>query len=552
MGIALFQGAIDVVEDDGADVDSIMVAADWLTKPRPLEHYRQVHARRTGEEGKENIAIHLEDADLVPEEMVGLTPETQKAMDALTNEGLQAERMRARHAREVAEGRAQVEALGLDPDEHGPKLPDPPPPAPGPTELPKMLKHLSEELDKHQKEMQEQKEREIARVATLYDELGLDFDEVRHEMANPPEGPPTFRADELRANVQRMADEAKASGHDVSELEFYATDEEWYRRMCDAEEKLFEAYRQTAHLTGAAVTKTEADSSRIREEVEAAVRHGESLAGKDFTGADLGGMTLAGADFAGAFLESARLAGADLRGAKLDGAVLAHADLSEARLEGASFEKANLGKCRMRAVAAAGIDLSSATLLGIDLRAADLSGANLEQGVFQETDLRGADLSRANLRTASFFEAQLAQARFTGATLSNAFFYKTGLREIDFGGVLMNEACFMDSAADGAKFLNANLEKIRCVGEHGSWLKADFRGARLVGANLRGQRMDEADLSGALVFPGSGVWRHGVGLGVTLNLTRDGTFSAGVDEGTQNRPVTHSPCSQLSPGPQGP
>lgn len=42
-----------------------------------------------------------------------------------------------------------------------------------------------------------------------------------------------------------------------------------------------------------------------------------------------------------------------------------------------------------------------------------------------------------------------------------------------------------------------------------------------------------ADLSGALVLPGSGMWRHGIGLGVALNLTRDGTYSAGVDEGTQ-------------------
>lgn len=497
MAILLFQGAIEVTEDDGADVDTIMIAADRLGALRSVEHYQAVHLKRTGDEAKDNPAVHLQDDDLVPPDLMGLSPETQSQMDLLTNEGIQAKRQRAAHQKEVERGRAVVEAMGLDPDEHGPSMPDPPEEPPKPHELGKLLETAKAELAKHQEEMLAHKEQEVARVGALYEEMGFDFEELRAQMESPPEGPPTFRADEQRAQLRQMADDAAARGTPSEELEKYASDEAWYQQLKDGEARLFEAYRATAHFTGAASAKDDAANAAIRAEVEDAVQRGQSLGGRDFTGANLSEMVLSEADFTGAFLESVSFRGTDLRGAKLDGAVMAHADFTDAKLEGTSLSQSNLGHARFERASASGVDFSSATLWENDFRTADLNHANLQQGIFHKIDLRGANLSHANLERACFIEAQLGGVNMTGANLITAFFYKAHAAEVDFGGAQLRQATFMESVMDRASFLNASLEKMICVGEGGSWHEVDLRGVNLRGANLRGQDLQRSDFSGA-------------------------------------------------------
>ncbi len=176
---------------------------------------------------------------------------------------------------------------------------------------------------------------------------------------------------------------------------------------------------------------------------------GDSLAGSDLSGRDLGnenlsGRDLRGADLSGANLHDANLAEADLRGARLSGAVLrganlAEADVSSADLTGAdlgdaNLADANLGQSRLKGANLAGAILTDATLAGSDLRGARLSGADLRAADLTGADLSGASLHRANLRDACLVEAQLQSAdlrsasfraaNLTGATLPNGQRYQ--------------------------------------------------------------------------------------------------------------------------------
>lgn len=176
---------------------------------------------------------------------------------------------------------------------------------------------------------------------------------------------------------------------------------------------------------------------------------GESLAGSDLSGRDLGnenlaGRDLRGADLSGANLHDANLAGADLRGARLSGAVLrgaqlgealiGSADLTGADLGDASLADADLGESRLKGANLGGAALTDAKLAGSDLRGARLNGADLRAADLRGADLSGAGLQRANLREARLVNATLNSADvrgasfraadLTGATLPNGQPYK--------------------------------------------------------------------------------------------------------------------------------
>lgn len=496
-GVVVFQGATPVREDDAADVDTVMIAAERLAEPRPVEHYRRVLEKRIGLESKENPAVHLQDQDLMPADQVGFSPETKKQMELLQQEGLRAERMRTRSARDIEQARATLIELGLDPDEHGPRPPEPVPEPPKLEELGEVLEQMRTQMEEHKVEAERTKAAELERVAAKYEEMGLDFEEVRHEITSPRTGPPAFTAEKMRADVQRAADEAAAIGHPVDEVEHYATDPDWYTMWQKAERDLIQAYRRFGHFQASAPRMAEQDAARLKAELQRELQSGASLARRDLTGADLAGMDLRGADLSYSFMESTNLEHTDLRDANLEGAVLARADLTGAQLSGARLAGANLGRAKLTAATLTGVDLSSATLFGADLRGADLTGTNLDGAQFIETRLEQSVMTSALLRGAFFFEAKLDRLRFTGAELSNAVFYKVDLAGADFGGATLDGATFLDSTLDGANFVNAHMHGVRTMGEHASWRATDLKGAQLVGANLRKVDLSGADFSGA-------------------------------------------------------
>jgi uncharacterized protein YjbI with pentapeptide repeats len=299
-----------------------------------------------------------------------------------------------------------------------------------------------------------------------------------------------------------------------------------------------------------------------REDIEALLARGESLAGHDLTESDLAGLDLAGLDltgavcerasFAGARLDGATLAecvlaGADLSGASLRGAVLERADLTDARLAGADFTEstiteATLARCfapevSFRGAKGEGADFTEATLTAGDFRGAALPGADftlarVERADFSEAALDDARmnecwaaavvLERASLVDFRAEGADLKGARIAGARADGALFQASRLDGARFDGCSLAEAIFTRSVLDGASFarasaveadfrrarmhqvalLRANLMKARFAGA--DLTRADLRGANLHEAELREARVEGADWSLAIVH-GSGL-----------------------------------------------
>jgi uncharacterized protein YjbI with pentapeptide repeats len=209
-----------------------------------------------------------------------------------------------------------------------------------------------------------------------------------------------------------------------------------------------------------------------------------SVAGRDFTEADLGSADIRHVDFSGAVLNranlalvwatKARFANAQLRGALLSGANLQGVLLNNAQLQGAWLENAQLQGASLKNAQLEDTLLSGAHLQGASLNYAQLRGANLEtadaQGaVFNDAQIQGASLDYASLEAARLENAQLQGASLDGARLQGVFLS---------GGQLQ-----------GASLKDAQLQS--------AWLNAQLQGAILDGAQLQGAWLENAQLQGA-------------------------------------------------------
>ncbi|MGE0787236.1 MAG: DUF2169 domain-containing protein [Sandaracinaceae bacterium] len=493
-GLVVFTGATPIVEDDGADVELLMIAAERLGEPRSFAHYENVLAKRLD---KDKLEEHLNDADLVPKELAGLTAETSHQMELVSHEGLRMKRARAKADAEIEASRQKVADLGLDPDEHAaPRLP-PDEPLPTATEVPEFVAKKRAEAEKMKAEAEAKFEEEKAKAKKLYEDLGLDWEEVEQEMKSPHRGPPTYTAEKERAQFRKMADEHAAAGTPVDELEWYATDETLYAQWKDFEARLWASYRAFAHFQDP-VDRLDAEASadRIRAVREAAGTRA-TFSGIDFTGADFSGLDLSGLDFSGSFCEAASFVGTNLAGANFSSAVLAHADLSGARIRGASFRGANLGKAKLtRADSEGSVDLTDAILWEADLSGARLSGARLTGATLLRANLADADLAGAEGEKLVFHETRLAGLSLVGAKLTTCAFIHLDAHQADFSGATLDESGFVGCRLDECKFVNASLVNLRIVLESRAF-NLDLKGANLSKANLRGLDMRGSDLSGA-------------------------------------------------------
>ena len=146
------------------------------------------------------------------------------------------------------------------------------------------------------------------------------------------------------------------------------------------------------------------------------------LRGADLTGIDLSATTLVtcaadGARFADAtlagtqFVAGTTLAGADFSRAQLQNASLRKLDLSKARFTGAVLDRADLSKSNLREADLTGVSASQAMFIAADLTGASLAKSDFLSALFTRAKLFGTSLEGANL-----FQADLAKVQTDGAT----------------------------------------------------------------------------------------------------------------------------------------
>lgn len=493
--IVIFQGSTEITTDDGSDIVHLMVAAEHEGQPKSLEHYAGVLAGRLD---KDRAAINsLRESDLLPEDLAKVVEAHDAEQQQLNaTEGLLMQNMYRKNLAEVEKARALCVSHGLDPDVHGPKIPEPPPPPLAPEDMPAAVEKLVAAAKQQEQDTLALVAKEQVRVDALVDAQklpGFTSETVHAEMTQTPVGPPSFTVAAMLALLGKLAADARAQGIDAYEVEAMLVDAQLHAQWKVGEEQAREGYRVTAHMQNPAPPMPEQLRPLARERVREAIEAKHDFSTIDMTGADLSGMDLRDADLSGAFFESVCFDGADLRGAKLVGAVLAHASLCDVRLDGADLRKANLGKAKLHRTNFTDAQLGDAKLAGADLQAAILHRVQLDGADLHEAKFGATDASEAVGDKLMLIETKLAGIKLARAKLVQATLIRLDLAGADFSGAKLDNCTFLACKLGGANFYEADLRGCRFV-ERCDLAGAVFTGAQLQGCNLRDTKMPGCDL----------------------------------------------------------
>jgi len=505
MGAVVFHGTMPVAADDAADVVHLVAACEDPLSPRSIEHYQLALARRLDKD--KGALRHLADADLMPSTSSGVVASlsaTETDMGRWTrNDGLPQKRGRRGQERRFAEARAHIEAAGLNPNDYGlgelPALPQGPP-LDDVDALADYMEAQMAEADVQMKALQVKAEEAKEQTRKAFAEMGEDYDAVMAKAEKDSGGPPKFSAVEQLTKLSVMAADAAAEGVVIEELERQLEDPRYWEDLKAQEQGAQDMYRRFGHFQPTASVMDAESSARVRLLVQLALDNDESLAKRDFTGANLAGMSLGGIDLSGSFLESADLSGCDLSGAALINTVLAKANLRGANLRGAQLTGANLGGADLRDAVFEDAEMSESILSRAQLSGARFAKARLTGADWLEAKPGAVDLSDAVLGQCTMLKADFSGARFVGADLSDATFVECQLDQADFSGATMVKTTFVTCKGEGVSFRKAVLRQAvfvhGCLFPDSDFSDADMEKANLRGTLLEGARFDRANLAG--------------------------------------------------------
>ena len=491
-GAVVYHGWAAIESDDAGDVDCLLLAAEDRRSPRLTRHYMAELERRSSRE-RAALAV-LDDTPLVPEGHDG----SWSPGEGPNLEGRLLARAEQRRTKQFEDARARVVAMGLDPDEFAP---EPPAPVTVPSlqDLPIVAEQLRADAERRLAEEKARLDAKKDEVRRMLEAAGVDpGDFIPEEDADPPVGPPSFRAEAERQRLRELAAATRATGMDASFIDELADGPAQVAVYEDTEQKLGQLYRASAHHNWTSRASRSVPSAAPAAALLERVARGESVGGVDFTGVILEGADLAGADLSGAYLEGAVLRGCTLRGARLSEAVLAGATIERCDLAGAALASANLGRVLatdsdLREAALDGAILAGATIERCDLRSARLDSVDLTEAALLGCDLRGAALLRTVL-----MKARLEGSTFAGALLHEAAFLELDVRGLDFEGATLENAIFYACDASGARFTGANMTSARFI-QAARLDRAELSRAKLGSANLRGASMVSCVLTGAVL-----------------------------------------------------
>ena len=188
------------------------------------------------------------------------------------------------------------------------------------------------------------------------------------------------------------------------------------------------------------------------------------------------------------------LSGATLKGVQLQMLDLEFADLSGVLAGSADFSRSNLRHSNMTRANLVDGDLSDASCEG-----ADFSGARLRGAKLGRTNLRGADLSGANLMDAFLPNADLTGAKLQGADLTGAYLPLANLTGAKLDGANLTRARFSNSNLTRASLTNANLTGAQLI--QTDLTEAIVSGCRVYGIAAWGLTLEGAEQNNLLVTP---------------------------------------------------
>lgn len=505
MGAVVFHGSMLIAEDDAADIVHLLCACEEPTSPRSIEHYQATLHRRVDKD--KGALAGLSDSDLMPARDSGVSPNLGDSDLGRwsRNENRMGKNMRRGQERRHAEARARIEAEGLDPKQYGLADLEPEPAPPPIDDLDAMAAYMEAQMvqaEDLQRQCEAKEKEAVEKAKASFAEMGENYDEVMAKGAKDNAGPPKFSSAKQFAELEEMAREARENGSPLPDLEKQLANPTYRAQVEEQEKNLLEMYRMSAHMNSTAAPAMDSETAeQTRLLVQMCLESGESLAHRNFTGAQLAGMNLAGVDLSGALLESADLRGCDLSRAILSGAVLARANLCDADLSGALLTGTNLGRAQLENTNLERADLKDAILQNATFKHTRLTDAEIPASHWMDVELAGVDFSGANLSKALFVKLDMKSTAFVGANLDEATFVECRLDAADFNGASMHKTSFVTCAGETTSFREGRMRQAVFV--HGSSFPAsDFSDANLEKANFRGTvlrnaRFDHANLDGA-------------------------------------------------------
>lgn len=434
----IWHGVLPVREDDAADVRHIMPALELPQEPRELAHYQSVLLQRL--DTARGGLLAFRDSDLAPKAVLGrwgiLDAPDPMARPLLRN-------LRAGQQRDHESRRAELIALGVDPDKY---LPAPQPPA-APLEfddVPEYFERMQGEMMEARKNLQAQGEQMRRRQEEEIDPALLQ---------KSREQPQRFDPDALIRQLEQLAAAPPAgnpASHPPTLISLGTKD-----RMTA---QIRQGYLHGAHLSDAAPPMPSFRAAKIRRRLAEAAPGARNFSGMRLVGADLSDMDLRGADFSGAALEDANLDNAQLSDANFNGAVLARARLSRTSLASATFRNANLG--------------------GAHCEFADFSGADLSSANCEKTRFASCNMANTVLDQTRFTESEMSHCDFRGSDWHQVFLTKLRMSGMAFGGASFQQVVWLECALEDVRFTNASLVRCSFVTSDCS-RSVDFSDARL-------------------------------------------------------------------------
>jgi uncharacterized protein YjbI with pentapeptide repeats len=208
-------------------------------------------------------------------------------------------------------------------------------------------------------------------------------------------------------------------------------------------------------------------------------------------------------DFAHVDLSGASLSGVNLRDINLTGANLTEANLSwaflsRARLNGACLRRADLRSASLNNVNMTQATLSGANLSKADLRLAQMAAVDLNWTVLSEADLTGANLEAGKLDQVNLERAKLNSTRLVSAELMEANLRRANLTTAILDQANLREAHLEEANLREASLIGANLIEANLSGAYlrqANLSEADLHRAVLMGADLSEAILSTADLS---------------------------------------------------------
>lgn len=497
MGLLISRGLIDVLDSDGLDIRSLMIAYEGKNdKPRPLRYYQRIYELRTNPET--SLAHLLHDSQLQP----------SKTADQQEIE--QAEQADFENQRKAA----MIEAVKRMNEKVSGEL--------GKTELPNVISSLKNAFPVVKAPM---KQADAIAKATVEEMLSI-----------PTISPSAIERNDVDLSSliqasQKVVDKAKADGQQslqglqeklaekgFSPIDGDKTELTTLESIKDKIDGRFEAAQETEFMTLDAQSKIDQaerlgrqaspsnsigsdkfdDDVRqyLRQRVDALVGANKPLRELDLSGADLSGFCFKSMDLSNVLLESADLRHCDFFDCRLDGAVLTQANIDGASFSGCQFGGTNLSGIKCKDVSFKDAVFDRITMMNSSLSQCHFINVCFENVVFLECEIHDCDFQRGRFEQVQWIKCATTQIDLRDSVLSQVLFVQTQSPNIDFTSASLCRCVFTQFYAPKAIFNHGTFDRVQFTADC-QLDKAQFCSSTGVTVGFQGADLSQSDFTAA-------------------------------------------------------